>query len=372
MTGRFEPELSKRAIGALPMPAAYFNLVLRRYGTDRAASLRLLRGTGIGVADAESLSPEGTIRLWQQLQQVRNLCAVGPADWGLETGRALGNAAHGNLGVATASAPTLAQALSTLERFAYLRAPFFRLASETQSSWFWLRVEPQLELEPAAWHGLVESLLMSLQAMIESALGTPMARGRFELSYAAPRHAARYAELFHAPVCFVRPATAVAIPQGWLPLRCPFADAGLHRAALERLEGEERSLQSPQLIVAQVERILEGACDGPPALGEVARQLHLSRRTLVRRLGANGASFRDVTDQLRKRRATALLADPQLSVTEVAYRLGYTDLANFGHAFRRWFGTSPRGHRARSQALRGKPRARRAANSRRSRPTPQR
>jgi AraC-like DNA-binding protein len=332
------------------MPSAYFNLILRRYGTNETTLARLLAGTGLDAAGAGHLGPHDTIQLWQGIQQLRNLAEIAPPEWGLELGRALDAASHGTLGVAAASASTLADALSTLERFAHLRAPYFRLESETLPSVYRLRIDAEVQVEPPVWRGLVEVLLLSLQALIESALGRPMVAGCFDVGVPTPPYAARYAEFFHAPVEFGRPASAVAIPTRWLPLPCPFADGAQHRAAIERLELAERSLQGPRFLVAQVERILEGAGEEIPGLDRVASRLRLSRRTLVRRLEEVGTSFREITDQLRKRRATALLTDPQLTVTEVAYRVGYRDLANFGRAFRRWFGKSPRRYREEQRA----------------------
>jgi len=340
--------MAERAIDALPMPAAYFKLVLRRFGTTPELTGRILEGTGIDPTDAMARASDDVIELGQQLRQARNLAGLVAPGWGLELGRALEGAAHGMLGVAAASAPSLAEALAVIERFGHVRAPYFRLASNVDRR-FRLQIEAQLRLEPELWCGLVEALLLSIQALVESALGRPMGEGRFHLDYDAPGYVDRYAEVFHAPVRFGERASAVSIPSAWLPLPCPFADAALHQTSVERLEVAERSLQGPEFIVAQVERILEGSGDAAPGLAPVASQLRLSRRTLVRRLEQCGTSFRELADGSRRRRATELLADPNLTVTEVAYRLGYTEPANFGRAFRRWFGTSPRAYRQRGQ-----------------------
>jgi len=123
---------------------------------------------------------------------------------------------------------------------------------------------------------------------------------------------------------------------------CPFADPALHRTAVERLAADERRLLGDEHIVAQVERILEGAGDAGSPLVRVASQLHVSRRTLARRLGRSGTSFRELLERHREKRARELLADPSLTVGEVGYRLGYTEPANFGRACRRWFGSGPR------------------------------
>jgi AraC-like DNA-binding protein len=96
--------------------------------------------------------------------------------------------------------------------------------------------------------------------------------------------------------------------------------------------------------------VLDGGGDAPPSLVQVARRLRLSPRTLVRRLGARGTSFRDLVAEHRRRRAAELLLQPELSIGEIAERLGYRDPTNFARACRRWFGFSPRAYRARRGA----------------------
>lgn len=341
---------SLRAVDSLPTSGAYFRLIMRRFGRTPEQAARILEGTGIDPADAMTAGPDDAIDLGQLLRQIRNLAKIATPTWGLEIGQALDAAAHGTLGVAATSAPTLGDALDILERFAHVRAPFFRLDSKAAGTAYELRIEPQLPLEPAIWLPLVETLFLSLQALVESALGRPMSDCQFRADYPAPDHADRYAEFLHAPIAFGQPGSAVVLPRDWLPLHCPFADPARHQASIERLEQSVRHLQGEAFIVAQVERILEGAGDAGLELDQVASQLGLSRRTLVRRLGKCGASFRSLVDDHRRRRASELLADPQLTVTEAAYRLGYTEPANFGRACRRWFGTGPRAYRDRLAA----------------------
>ncbi|MGB5621878.1 MAG: helix-turn-helix transcriptional regulator, partial [Gammaproteobacteria bacterium] len=74
---------------------------------------------------------------------------------------------------------------------------------------------------------------------------------------------------------------------------------------------------------------------------EVADRLHLSERSLRRRLAAESTSYRKLLNQVRETLARAYLLDTGLRVEEIAERLGYSDAANFSHAFRRWTGTSP-------------------------------
>jgi AraC-like DNA-binding protein len=73
----------------------------------------------------------------------------------------------------------------------------------------------------------------------------------------------------------------------------------------------------------------------------VARRLGLSTRTLQRRLKCCGVVFEDLLDETRRSEAIRLLLKGEHSMTEIAYRLGYSDPAHFTRAFKRWKGVAP-------------------------------
>jgi AraC-like DNA-binding protein len=75
--------------------------------------------------------------------------------------------------------------------------------------------------------------------------------------------------------------------------------------------------------------------------GELARAMRMSTRTLQRRLEQEGTRFTLVLDRARLQVAKSLLVDPAVSLAEIAYRLGFADLATFSRAFKRWTGMPP-------------------------------
>ena len=87
---------------------------------------------------------------------------------------------------------------------------------------------------------------------------------------------------------------------------------------------------------------------------EVARQLHVHRRTLNRRLKDAGTTFQQVLDQVRFELAREMLSGTPLPVAEIAARLGYGVPSAFTRAFRRWSGSSPVCWRALADAPRNK------------------
>jgi AraC-like DNA-binding protein len=74
----------------------------------------------------------------------------------------------------------------------------------------------------------------------------------------------------------------------------------------------------------------------------VARKLGVSRRTLARRLASEKLTFAEVVQRLKSDLARRHLADDSLSISEIAWLLGYQDVSAFTHAFKRWTGEAPR------------------------------
>ena len=78
-----------------------------------------------------------------------------------------------------------------------------------------------------------------------------------------------------------------------------------------------------------------------PTLNKMAASMNLTPRTLIRRLRKLGTSYRETTDEFFRVRARELLANDQLKIKQVAAALGFDSPANFGKAFKRWYGVSP-------------------------------
>lgn len=81
--------------------------------------------------------------------------------------------------------------------------------------------------------------------------------------------------------------------------------------------------------------------DGEPRIGEVARHLGMTARTLQRRLQDEGLGFAALVDEARLRLARRYLADASLSISEVSFALGYSEPSAFTRAFKRWAGCAP-------------------------------
>ena len=117
-------------------------------------------------------------------------------------------------------------------------------------------------------------------------------------------------------------------------------------SVLERAAGtpppREAEPALPDFVQRVHEAIRSSLRDGAPKMEALAKQLHVSARTLQRRLAEHRTTFQDAVDAVRCERARQYLRDPHLGVSEVAFLLGYSDLSTFDRAFKRWTGKTPR------------------------------
>ena len=81
---------------------------------------------------------------------------------------------------------------------------------------------------------------------------------------------------------------------------------------------------------------------GKARISEIARKLGVGERTFARRLALEGLTFSNLLEALRFSLANRYLADPHLSISEIAWLLGYSEVGAFSHAFKRWSGKTPR------------------------------
>ncbi|HMM78173.1 MAG TPA: AraC family transcriptional regulator ligand-binding domain-containing protein [Gammaproteobacteria bacterium] len=321
------------------MPNTYIRLLMQEFA-DHAA---IAEGTGIAPEALADYPHPLTVR--QSLRCVANVLPLRPGpDWHLQWGKRMAENFHGAVTVAGLTAPTLGDGLDVFIRYMPDRVPYLDWRSRATGSGFHCEVMPRANLGEIG-HMLIEIPLMVMHEYVRVMRSGPLADARLELAYPATEYRERYALYFDCPVDFDRPRNALVIPLAWRAIRNIDFDEAAWRLALARCETAARP-RAERDVVERVRRVMSEAIaaagsGAPPTLDQVAARLHLSSRTIIRRLRAIDSSFQAETERVLKSRATALLADPGNRVQDVAARLGYADAASFRKAFKRWFGAAP-------------------------------
>jgi AraC-like DNA-binding protein len=149
--------------------------------------------------------------------------------------------------------------------------------------------------------------------------------------------------LYRAPV--LTGQSAAAIRFDWRILACqgPYRTA-MRDAAEYNLEPSIPRAGDDLGVIAAVTAL--SLLNGYPRLDWVASKLGTTRRSLQRRLKGHGTSFAELVERALRERAEKLVAQSDAPLTSIAFELGYSDIAHFSRAFKKWTGMPPSARRA--------------------------
>lgn len=172
--------------------------------------------------------------------------------------------------------------------------------------------------------------------------------GSAHFTHPMPRDTTEHRRLFGPDVRFDQTHNALVMPLSALSLPMVKSDPAL-RSLLERVANDmmER-LPKADALTSQIRPLLAAELGrGNPGIVTLARHLHMTPRTLRRRLREIGTTHRDILEQLRKELALRYLSERTIGTTEVAFLLGYSNASAFHKAFKRWTGVSASEYRRR-------------------------
>jgi AraC-like DNA-binding protein len=262
---------------------------------------------------------------------------------------------HGFVGFGLISCANLREAIEFSERYFRARVPAFTNAMTVQGDEVVIELRETVPLGPYRAF-VMDLVVVELCSLFAKVMGLdPASAGwasRIHVPHTEPQAYARYRDRL-PPFTFNQRAVEIHFPARMLDEPIATADPVSVQLAIERCEQEMSRQAAASGTRGQVVERLR--CEGGryPELAEVAEQLHVSERTLKRRLQAEGCSFQSLLDEVRQRDAERLLANPQLAIKQVADAVGYADPANFARAFGKWTGLSPKAWRDRLAASRG-------------------
>ena len=317
--------------------------LLMNLGAEHGLSVSdCLRGSAIPIESLED--PFCEVEASQELTVVRNLLRhlARVPGIGLEAGRRYRSTGYGIMGYALLSSRSLRSALDFAIRYLDLTFAFNRYRAENVPEGLRVVLDDSAIPEDCRQF-LVERDVTSTVAVMRHLLLKPVPVHRVSFRFERPSYAERFEEFFLGPVFFGEPAHAIVIGNEWVDQPLPQADEPTVRLCEEQC----RELLDRRRARTRVsERVRQHLLRprGAAKMEEVAAELGMAPRTLHRHLGAEGTSFRQLVDEVRKALAEGMLSH-RMTVDEVAERLGYSEASSFYHAFKRWKGVSPSAYR---------------------------
>jgi len=270
----------------------------------------------------------------------------GDKAFGLRFGRYAGAFSAGFAGLATVTAPRLKESLQAYVSFSRLVASAIDLELDViqrgQNSYLRIRVIEKMDMEGTRRTQL-EVLAFTLQNTLEATIGQPFTSGRYNFAFEAPSYADQYADCYSCPCFFNEQESSFEIPETISLQPLPGFNQKLWELSLaqcNRLCDEASSAQT-KVYSQRVIEILHSS--GLPLLAspEVAKALHLSIRTLNRRLANEGCNFRAIRLQVQMGLAKQHLQQSTYSIDAISALLGYQDPANFRRACKQYYGCTP-------------------------------
>jgi len=308
---------------------------LEELGVSPGAVLRLAALPG-GLFEHEKvvLSTEELFALYRGIGEASRDPAIG-----LKLGTEDRVERYDAIGIAALYARSLRDALQRLARYKQLTCPekiqVAERGSECAVRFRWLLAD---ESEPAL---LVDVCFAWVVGIARRGTGGLVDPKRVELQRGAADRA-MYEAHFRCPVTFEAGENALWF--GGADLERPFLthNADLLAMVAPQLEAELSQALAARGVGEQVKAIVKRLLAGQrPGIEDVARELHLSARTLQRRLAEEGATFQRLMQEARRELARHYLLHSSLELNETAYLVGYEDAHSFFRAFHHWEGRSP-------------------------------
>lgn len=306
----------------------------------------LLQAAGLDpgeLADPEAyLLHEQEMRLWDEAVRLTN-----DQDFGLHLAEWVARFPIDHFDVlsfAVRSSPTLGELYRLVGRYIRLIHEGVYLTLEEQGDV--ARLVHGHSLERIGPRQPIEAMLALTVLYGRMGIGDDFAPQAVCFKHARPNRTTEHERVFRAPVHYGCPRNELVLDREVLDRPQRHAEQRL-LAILDRQLGALLSglPESHRFRDVVTRCMMDELPDGDLAVAAIARKLHMSARSLQRRLQSEGTSFAEVLSDLRRDRALRYLQDPRISISEVAFLLGFLDVTAFHRAFKRWTGSTPTEHR---------------------------
>jgi AraC-like DNA-binding protein len=195
-------------------------------------------------------------------------------------------------------------------------------------------------------HELYDAQMSFVKTMCDEIYGPGFSFLRIDMRRPEPSCAEQFRGRFKAPIVFGADSNTLYFSKEVVLKELPTANADLARINEEVVRNYLEQVGQGALSRQVKARLIEQMPSGRVSQDTVASALHMSSRTLQRRLQEEGTSYKQLLAETRHELATRYMTRSDSQVSEVAYLLGFSEVGNFTRAFKRWTGVAPSEYRS--------------------------
>ena len=265
---------------------------------------------------------------------------------GLVVGQRYHLALFGVVGLCASCAPTMRDLFRVVPDHPALAWGSIELSVWRDGDEEYVAFSKNAEVESCA-RFFVERDATATLALFRQTLGAHQGPTSVCFAHAAPADVSPYETFFGCPVRFGESVNQIRFSRDVWDARPPQANAMSYRFYANQCRRLSAAMEAP-LSYADVVRSRLRASTPIPPLEDIVSSLGLTKRTLQRRLAAEGTRFSDLLADVRRERALELMRLEYMRYDEIASRLGFADASAFSRAFKTWTGHSPRDYRSAS------------------------
>lgn len=177
-------------------------------------------------------------------------------------------------------------------------------------------------------------------------VGDKFAATEVDFAFAEPGYVDEYKKVFHCPLRFNAPMNAIRVPVSVLDEPLMMSSPQVASLCKAQCDALMKKLSEHDEFVESIRRCLIEAKPNFPTIEDMADRLHISARTLRRRLKERQTSYRDLLDEIRLELAQQYLRDTHLSIDQIAALVGFEETTSFRKAYKGWTGVSASQYRA--------------------------
>jgi AraC-like DNA-binding protein len=304
---------------------------------DRALDL-------VNLTMSELASPTTRVSLNQTIQCCNNAIRLSTDPYfAYHAGLEFHVSTYGMYGFAMLSSTNFRQTISFVRKYSLLSTPIAEDSFEQKDgSCVWTIVPaPQLRAGAVLYKFIVELYCGILTSVFRDVMGLSFGPRELHVTFALDDRLPPCPEVFGCPVVFRQPENQFLFDATWLEGRPELGNRITYMSVLRLCDRLMEEFELRIGLAGKVREVLLLNLARRRSFDDVARNLQVSTRTLRRKLRTENTTFREILDKLRMQIATKYLSDTYLTIDEIAFALGFSDAASFGHAFRRWTKRAP-------------------------------